>query len=349
MKNKLNLLWWILGIAVLVGAYGVFTGSLRSQMEETLTTASKRTVTIRSAQFVFPPAIRLVGLEVPRVHGEARTPLKIDMIQASLASSSWMQGRPGGEMEVFHPQMYIEWTPEVRAITALGGGPMIQSAGVPITQVRVHNGELAFADRTVAPNVFWNLRETDFVLQTGARPGERAFTLSGRLKDDQGRELGSVSARGTTLSGGPMDTQVALSYLDVGRLAGYLRKVLGTAPSRGAMQMQTRLTVYQGVLMAHSDVTATGVVFSDNQPTTLGLDGNRLVELLKDREGKIHVSFIVAGKLGKKLNWSDLAAGAMREAMRQAMSRSIQRVLSDTEQQKPVGELLQKKMDSLGR
>ena len=349
MKNKLKFLWWVLGILAVVGAYAVFAGSLRSQMEETLTAACKRTVTIRSAQFTLPPAIRLIGLEVARAHGEARAPLKVDMIQASLAASSWMQGQPGGELEVFHPQFYMEWTLEARAVTAMGGAPVIQSAGVPITRVQVHNGDLTFVDRTTVPNVFWNFQETDFTAQPGTRPAEQAFTLSSRLKDEQGRELGTVRARGTWLSGGPVDAQVELSDRDISKLSGYLRKVLGTAPSRGAMQMDVRLTVHQGVLMAHSDVTATGVVFSDSQPTTLGLDGNRLVELLKDRDGKIHLSFIVAGKLGEKLDWSDLAAGAMREAMRQAMSRSIQKVLSDTEQDKPVGELLQKKMDSLGR
>ena len=49
------------------------------------------------------------------------------------------------------------------------------------------------------------------------------------------------------------------------------------------------------------------------------------------------------------MDWSDLAAGAMREAMRQAMSRSIQQVLSDTEQNKPVEELMRKKLDTLDR
>ncbi len=328
----------------------MFAGSLRSQMEQTLTAACKRTVTIQSAQFTLPPAIRLIGLELPPVRGEERTPLKVDWIQASLSSASWLQGQPGGELEIFHPQLTMEWTLEARAVTAMGGGQVVvQSAGIPITRVRVHNGEISFVDRLAVPNVFWNLREAELSIQTSGRAGERAFTLSGRLKDQGNKDLGTVSARGTTLPGGPVDAEIALNYLDVGRLAGYLRKVFGTAPSRGSMQAEIRLTVHQGVLMAHSDVTATGVLFSDSQVTTLGLDGNRLVELLKDHEGKVHLSFIVAGKLGEKLDWSDLAAGAMREAMRQAMSRSIQRVLSDTEQSKPVGELLQKKMDSLGR
>ena len=346
---KLKWVWWIAGIAVVAAVYLAAVSSLRGQMEETLSAASKRPVTIQAAQFVFPPAIRLTGLEVPAGRGEDRAPLKIDRIQARLTTSAWGQGQPGGEVEIIHPQLYIEWTREAKILTEMGGGPIVVASGTPIAQARISDGEITFIDRLAVPNVFWNLRAVSFALQPGTRPREQEFSLSGRLDDRNGHPLGTVEARGTSFPGGPLDADVTLSYGDVAELAPYLRRVLGTAPSRGAVQVETRLTFHQGVLMAHNDVTATGVLFSDNQPTTLGPDGNRLVELLKDREGKIHLSFIVAGKPGEKMDWSDLAAGAMREAMRQAMSRSIQQVLTDTDPDKPVEELMRKKLDSLDR
>ena len=183
----------------------------------------------------------------------------------------------------------------------------------------------------------------------GRGPGQRAFALEGRLADGRGGELGKVSVRGGYIRNGPLDAEVTVDYADIVKLSSYLEKILGTAPIRGSMRMETRLTLHQGVLMTRNEVEAAGVAFSGNVPTTLGPDGNRLVELLRDPQGKVHLTFIVAGKPGEKMDWSDLAAGAMREAMRQAMSHSIQRVLSETEQQKPVEELMRKKLDTLDR
>lgn len=267
MKNKLKLLGCLIGLVAAVGICLAAASSFRRELESTLTGLSRRPVRIRSAYLTFPPGIRLIGVEVLAVPGEARPPLRIDSLAV----------RPGG------------------------------------------------------------------------RPRERRFTLSGHLEDEQGKALGRFNAQGTFFREGPVDAQIALTYPDLSRLSAYLRQVLGAAPDRGAMEMKTRLTLFQEVLMAHNEVTATGVSFPSSELTTLGLDGNRLVQLLKDKEGKVHLSFIVAGKLGEKLDWSDLAAGAMREAMRQAMSRSILQVMSETEQKKPVEELMRRKLDTLDR
>ncbi len=350
MKSKLKLLWWVLGFGAVLGIYLVGVSSLRGQMEARLSAACKRTVTIQSARFVLPPAIRLIGLEVPARRGEDRSPIKVDVIQARLIASAWGQGQPGGEVVVVHPRIHLEWTLEARALSEMGGTPIVVvPSGIPVAQASVRDGEITYIDRLAVPNVFWNLRDVSFAFRPGVRPEEREFALSGRLEDTEGQPLGRVETRGTAFPEGPVDAVVKLSHGDIGKLAPYLRRVLGTAPVRGAVEVETRLTLYEGTLMAHNDVTATGLFFSDSQPTTLGPDGNRLVELLKDREGKIHLSFIVARKPGEKVDWSDLAAGAMREAMRQAMTRSIQQVLSDTEQQKPVEELLRRKLDTLDR
>ena len=265
MKNKLIVSTLV--FSILAGAYLAAGPILRGRMEAELTTLCRRPVTVRSAYVVFPPAVRLVGVDLPAVQGQARIPVRI----RSLVIRPW------------------------------------------------------------------------------GRTKERRFTVSGDWLTGQEGLLGSFDGKGTYLREGPVDADVTLTCGNLVALASYLREGLGSAPSAGRMRMETHLTVHMGVLMAHNEVTAAGVVFPGNAPTTLGLDGNRLVELLRDPEGKVHLSFIVSGKLGEKLNWSDLTAGAMREAMRQAMSRSIQRVLNETEQKKPVEELLRNKLDSLDR
>lgn len=266
MKNAKSIKW-VAVFLLLAGAYVVAGVGFRGWAEKSLTAISKRPVKVRSAYLVFPPALRLVGVEVPPVAGEARSPIWVDFL----------------------------------------------------------------------------------TLRPGKRPGERPFTLKGRLPDAQGGELAKVDAQGTYFQGGPVDAVVISEFPDISRLSSYLKEILGTAPAQGSMRMTTKLTLHSNVLMAHNDVTATGVAFTSAEPTTLGPDGPRLVELLRDKEGKIQLNFIVAGNPNEGLDWSDLTAGAMRESMRQAMSRGILKVMSDTEQTKPVEELMRRQLDTLDR
>ena len=103
------------------------------------------------------------------------------------------------------------------------------------------------------------------------------------------------------------------------------------------------------ILVAETDLTARNVVFPTEEPTLLGPTGNHLVKLLKDSSGEVHLHFVVKGTLGEKLDWSDLVSSAVREAMRQAVSRGIQKVMKDSEELKPVEELIRKGLESLGR
>ena len=266
MKSYLKLLL-VIALAVGVAGYFAAASSTRDKMERELSASLGRSVKVKSASFILPPAVKLQGVEVPAADGSS-----------------------------------------------------------------------------------WSLHGATLVLRSGGRPRERQFELSGRLGHTDYPDLGAVNAVGTCIKdGGPIDATVRWTGADLPKLAPYLQPVLGVAPVRGTADVETQLTLHQGIVMAHNSVTATGVAFAGAEPTTLGPDGNRLIELLRDKEGKIHLSFIVTGKLGEKLDWSDLTTGAMREAMRQAMSRSILQVMSDTEQNRPVEERMRRKLDTLDR
>ena len=341
--------FWILGISVAIWIYVSAASSLRGQMETTLSAACRRPVSVRAAQFVLPAGIRLLDVVVPKMRGEDRTPLSIDEIVTRYSVTSLTQGQPGAEIVLVRPKLLMEWTPEIRTILnqIQLGNPT--GSSTPMTRLQVREGELTFVDRMVVPNAFWNLQDVKLTVQTESGSRGHTYTLASSLGGDAGAHVGDLESEGGFISQGPVDAKITLNHKEIKRLAPYLRQALGTAPSQGAIHLECRLTVHQGVLMAYNDVIATGIVFPTDAPTTLGPDGKRLVQLLTDREGKIHLSFIVTGKLGERLNWSDLATGALREAMRQAMSRSIQRVLDETEQKKPVEEMLRKNMESLGR
>ena len=79
----------------------------------------------------------------------------------------------------------------------------------------------------------------------------------------------------------------------------------------------------------------------------LGPSGNKLVEMLQEKDGKVHLSFAVEGKAGPGFDWQGTISSKVQEALRQAMSRSILKSLGDSEQN--VGEHVRKGIESLGR
>lgn len=265
MNSKLKVLL-VIALAVGVAGYVVAASSTRRKLEAKLSGSLGRPVSVRSASFLLPPAVKLHGVEVPP----------------------------------------SETSP-------------------------------------------WGLQAATLVLRPGARPREKRFEVAGRLAHKDHGDLGAIKANGARIEGGPVDATVHWTGAELAKLAPHLQPVLGVAPVRGTADVESKLTLHRGVVMAHNTVTAAGVAFAGNEPTTLGPDGNRLIELLRDKEGKVHISFIVAGEPGKQLDWSDLAAGAMREAMRQAMSRSILQVMSDSDQGRPVEERMRNKLDTLDR
>ena len=349
MKRKTWIGWGIaLGLVAALYLFGA--GALRAQMEDAMSSACNRPVSIRSARITLPPGILLSGIEVPPAPRESAAPFSIGQLSAHLAAGQFLQGKVGLSVEVQRPRLVIQWTPQAKLLfspdsfkNAAGSAPM------PLARLKIEGGELTFVDETVLPAVSWNFRDLQAEVSADRGPGEYSVHLSARMVGDAQENLGKVGIDGSVISQGPVDGTVSVEHLKIERLSPYLRRILGAAPTQGQAQLTSRVTVDHGVAMTHNEVIASGVVFPNGERTTLDLEGNRLVELLRDPEGKIHLGFIVTGKLGGKLDWSDLAAGALREAMRQALSKSIQNVLQQSQDSRPAGEVLQEKLESIGR
>lgn len=346
-RSKKLLAFLVISFVTLAAAYAFGVSALRAQIESTLSQACRRPVTVRSVQVALPLGIRLVGLNVPPLGAEPGPPLSMEELQVQVSLGPSFQGRPALALEFVRPQFSIPWNRQVQEVLRAGGLPGGSQLAAPIASVRIREGKIRVVDEQVVPPVSWNLHRVNATAE-GLSGGNCAFRVSAGLQGKGEVELGSVDAEGSFLRAGPVEAKVRLGHRGLGLLAPYLREVLGVTPDQGSLQLSSQLTVHEGVLMSHHEAAATGVRFPTDQPTTLGVGGNRLVELLADREGKIHLSFMVNGRLDGQLDWSDLAAAAMREALRQAMARSIQRTLDDT-QPLPLEERLRKQMESIGR
>jgi len=343
---------WVIAALVgllLIGVYSSVSSGIRRDLERTLSAACRRQVTIQSARLLLPAGARLTGIHVPRLPAEQAPPFSVEEIRVRVSGAALASGRIGAELEMVRPKIYTEWTRETRDYLQYLGLVRSEGASIEMTGFRIREGDLTLVDRTVIPNFWWRLRDTSLEVHPGPGEGRYRFRLSAALQTEAGEPTGTIQAEGSFFPRGPVDAKVLLTHERIQDLAPYLQPALGTGPGQGRIGLETRLTVLQGVLMAHNEVSAEGVAFPTEEPTTLGPDGNRLARMLADREGKIHLSFVVSGKLGQKMDWSDLAAGALHEAMRQAMMRSIQNVLGEKEQKQPVGEEVRKGLESLGR
>ena len=313
MSKKILIL--IVGLVVAAGAYASAVSALEKRMAR---------------------AVREAGIAVQAV-------------SVRPAWGSLLRGHLGAELELKAPEISLRWSKENLSGLTLKPLRAVRGGGIPVVQLRVWEGKASLLDQTVSPEVAWEFERLALTAQFDWKSRKCVFEGTGALVGDGAGEKGHLKVDGSAvLPRGPVDATVRLTHGQAGDLAPYVRQVLGAAPSHGAVEVVSRVTLHGGVLMTHNDVTATGLTFPTNEPTVLGPDGNRLVQLLLDREGKTHLGFIVTGEVGKGLDWSDLAAGAMREAVQQAMARGIQRVLTDTEQQ-PVEDAVRRGLDSLGR
>ena len=353
---KIRTILWALAIGLAIGAYLSSTTLLKAWMEGALSQAAGRRVTIESVSLTFPFGIRLTKLTVPNLPAErAGSGISVETMSLRLPFSSTLQGRTGPELELVGPRLTAARDSEGGLLLPIQmapqGGASAQPQALPFSRLRIREGRLSFIDQAVHPEVTWVLKDLTVDLSPGPRLGGYSLAASASLETGANEVVGRLQVEGEILPDAALPTyegKITISHEKIWHLAPYIRPVLGASPSEGACIFETNISLQEGRIIAQNTLQAKGVRFPTEEPTVLGPNGNKLVSLLKDSDGSIQLSFVVMGKLGEKLNWNDLMAAALRQAMRQAMTRSIQKVLTDTEV-KPVEELIRKGLESLGR
>lgn len=360
--RKLIIFVLLVGLAAV--GYGLGMGVMKRRLVNALSEAAQRPVRIKSLSLTLPLGARITGLTVPPIGREKAAPISAEEIRARLAFDGVARGKTVLDLEVTAPSLSMVWNAEARRLLSMfqaaggfagqGAGASAQGGQMPtLWRLRVRDGELLVADETVIPRVVWRLTNLGVSLKRGGGGSARQYVYSaaGLLKGAENKELGRFEVDGSLTPGGPGEAKLSLGYDRLKTLAPYVRKVLGTAPDQGKVELESRVTFdhERGLIIAENELTAAGVRFPLEEPTKLGPTGNRLVELLSDPQGRVHLSFVVTGRAGEPLDWSDLAAGALREAMRQALARSIRKVLIETEKAAPIEELLREGLKSIGR
>jgi len=353
MTTRIKFISWIVAVGLLVSTSFVVSHRLKGRLEEGLSHLLERPVTIQSVGLTFPAGVVLKEVVIPADRSpESLPPIRIREAVVRFGFLSFLQGRQGIAVELVAPVIVLRqkatagWdlpvTLSPRAAASVARLPLV------VTRLRIRDGEVTIVDRQISPEVSWTFRNVSASLGRSHRPDEYLYAVLATVLDAQKKPVGQCNVDGHFFLAGTTEATVSLNGMDLPFLAPYVNLVLGVAPSQGTCTLVSRVSAYQGALLADSKFSASGVVFSTEKPTLLGPTGNRLVELLRDPSGTVQLSFLLTAHPGQPLDWSALMASTIQEAVRQGMAKGIQNVLSSTEQS-PVAESVRKGFESLGR
>ncbi|MBI3616494.1 MAG: DUF748 domain-containing protein [Candidatus Omnitrophica bacterium] len=339
---------WIAGIGFLVWIHAATNRQIQGWTEGALNSGFGRKAAFRARTLIFPVGIRLSNVTIPSGSGRESS-VSIGRVEARINFPALLRGRPGFDLELRGPKFLIERDTAGDFHLPLRPGGVGEGLEFPLAHLKVKEGELLFMDRAVSPLVFWAIRDLSVSVRADPRSGRWLTSGRGLLQGQSHETIGQFEIRGKLDRSALSDAELSVTYQGLGNLAPYLRHVLGTAPSQGAFKLTSAVDLGKGSLSADNRIVATGVLFPTDEPTALGPSGNRLVELLKDRDGMIRLSFPVKGPLGELPDWSNLLGAPLRDAMRRALAQNIQKALADAESPRSVEEALRRSLDSSGR
>lgn len=191
-----------------------------------------------------------------------------------------------------------------RVVPPAAPGPATAPAGpvappdVTVARVRVENGQVTFADRSLAPEVRLGITQLsgDLTDLSSAQPGRGALDLKAEVN---GGRL-AVSGRIDPLAANPFaDAKLELRGLDLVAFSPYAGKYAGYELARGRLTAALEAKLADRRLDLGNVVTLDQFTFGTATP---GPDATKLpvrlgVALLKDTQGRIVIDLPVQGSL----------------------------------------------------
>ncbi len=319
-----------------VAGYWAAKEPLRQRLERKLSASLQRPVKIGQVGYGFPLGLRLKSLVLLPGQRPGEIPIQIKWAKVEISG-----------VELVEPTFSLKISPEgVSGVPSWAGG---SGRGLPFAGLRIRKGHMTLTDQKVTPEVVWTLSNLNLRLKRGPDPRTASVSGQANLLTARGESMGEIRVQGELLPAGMVQGKADLRHNQIGQAAPYLRQALGTAPSQGSCRLTSEITTRDGTIIAKTELQAKEVAFATDVPTSLGPPGNKLVEMLEDPNGEIQLSFLVTRKKGEPLDWSNLASAALGQALRQALARNIQKLLTDAEEVQPIQEKLQQGLESLGR
>ncbi len=258
--------------------------------------------------------IRAVSGKTPRWPGEdelrARriliTPSLMDLLTARLVISSiriegayisMLRGK-NGQMQVL-PSLL---TRQSQPVTPSANGQAAGNSGphIVIGQIILADGTIEFFDASVrATPVKLRLEKIEASIGKVQLPdlsGQTAIQINGLLKGN--RQDGHIAIDGSIeLASKESGLTTKLRGVDMTVLQPYLIQAAETGVRRGTLNLDLNSSVSEGKLRAPGTLTLSDLELSTDSGTFMGVPRSAAIGLLKDKQGKISVRFVLEGDI----------------------------------------------------
>ena len=348
---KFKFMVGLIAVGLALGLYRVGAESLKENLQKKLSKSIGQPVTIRGAYPLFPPALFLSGLEVGKPFDPMEKPiLSVAQLSIRVNFLKFLQGQWGVEMELANPKLFFTRDSQgvfnEAFLSLIKRRPVFPRSAVFLHRVRARDGEIVFIDRRVSPETKWTVRNVS--LSAGLDPKKKGYRFSLLALLDGAQPSATLEFGGEMVLDETGKIKMALTDWPAQKFAPYLRDILGVAPSQGICTIESVLILHKKMLTSSTTLVGRGLLFPGAEQTVFGLPGNKLIELLKDKEGNVHLKFDVGGSLNDSTDWPSLIQEAFGESIHQAMTANLQNLLSDVEK-KPVVDVIQNEGESLSR
>ncbi|PIQ82126.1 MAG: hypothetical protein COV76_05135 [Candidatus Omnitrophica bacterium CG11_big_fil_rev_8_21_14_0_20_64_10] len=346
----------ILLIAALAAGWWFASNWLKAELPGMLSQALAAEVTLKETNLRFPLGLELKGIRIAPKTGE---PVTADALTVQANPLSLLSGQPQVTLELDRPSWRLhrtaagfEWPfPTGTPAGGKGGAgvPSKEGKAPPIlfTLLSVKNGSLALVDEAVQPTVTWSLQPIEVTVRMDPASQSAHWQVQSVVSEG-GKEIGAITSEGEGKLDGSAKGSFKIRHSALQQLAPYIRPTIGTVPVSGRLTLESRFDLKQGNLQSDNAIAAEGLVFPEGDETLFGTTGNRMVKLLRDRDGVIRLNIPVSGRVETPEDWGRLTSAAVQEALRRALTKTIQNVLTDKAEQ-TVGELLNKALESINR
>lgn len=171
---------------------------------------------------------------------------------------------------------------------------------VKIGRIELANGVIEFFDATVKnPPHKLRLEQINAAIDKIQLPdlkGTSTINLVGTLKGI--RQDGKISIAGTVeFASKESGIETRLRNVDLVSLQPYLLKAAETGIKKGALDLDLNSSVHKGILHAPGTLTIKDLEVTSTSGTLMGMPRNAVIGLMKSRDGKIALKFVLDGNI----------------------------------------------------
>lgn len=298
-------------------------------------------VSIGALVWVPPTGVGVRAFEAQSPAGRTQPPwLKADAVDVHVTLRSLLTRRAFiADVNVLRPTVTVEQLADGRlslptfqapaASVPGSGGTRSASAAPQIlpSHLRVRDGTVTYRDHRLTPP--WSLTMDDIRVDVQAVLSQAIrYRGTAVIRSPQGAPAGGLEVNGETAFDGQTTAAITITHRDVTQLAPYVRQVMGTEPTAGALALTVAITGRPEALTAKIHVETQGLAFPPEAMTSAGVSAAQLLPILEDDQHRIALDFTVSGRWDQlQVSWNDLMANAVQQVLKTLVTQRLPNIL----------------------